>query len=68
MYNEKVDTWAIGTLAYEMFTAENPFKIKKKEELSKIVTDDFVMRMGSFEFRDFLNRVLKKDPKKRPDS
>ena len=30
MYNEKVDTWAIGTLAYEMFTAENPFKIKKK--------------------------------------
>jgi serine/threonine protein kinase len=30
MYNEKIDTWAIGTLAYELFCADNPFKIKKK--------------------------------------
>lgn len=47
MYNEKIDTWAIGTLAYELFTSENPFKIKKKQELSKIVTEDFVMKTGS---------------------
>jgi hypothetical protein len=51
-----------------MFTADNPFKIKKKEELSKIITDDFVMRIGSFELRDFLTSILKKDPAKRPDS
>lgn len=47
MYNEKIDTWVIGTLAYQLFTAENPFKIKKKEDLSKIVTDDITIKYGS---------------------
>lgn len=47
MYNQKIDTWAIGTLAYELYCADNPFKIKKKEDLSKIVTQDFVMKTGS---------------------
>jgi len=40
-YNKKIDTWAIGTIAYEIFTSENPFNITKKSELSKIVTEDF---------------------------
>jgi serine/threonine protein kinase len=38
LYNEKIDIWAIGTLAYELFTGENPFKILRKEDLSKIIT------------------------------
>lgn len=42
--------------------------IKKKEDLSKIITDDFVMKSGSPELRDFLNLILKKDPNSRPDS
>lgn len=37
-YNEKIDTWAIGTLTYEMLTGENPFKITKKSEITKIIT------------------------------
>jgi serine/threonine protein kinase len=40
-YNSKIDIWALGTLAYEIFTNKNPFKIESKEELSKIITMDF---------------------------
>jgi len=37
-YNKKIDSWAIGALTHELFTSDNPFKIKNKEDLSKIVT------------------------------
>ncbi len=42
MYNEKIDISSIGTLAYEMFPGDSPFKIKRKEDLSKIITENFV--------------------------
>lgn len=38
-YNEKIDIWAFGTLVYELFTGDNPFKIKNKFDLKKIVTE-----------------------------
>jgi len=40
-YNRKIDTWAIGALTYELVTSENAFKIKHKEDLMKIITEDF---------------------------
>ena len=40
-YNQKIDSWAIGALTHELFTGENAFKIKKKDDLSKIITEDF---------------------------
>lgn len=51
-----------------MFTGENPFKILKKEDLSKIITEDFIMKSGSYELRDFVTMILRKDPKKRPEA
>ena len=53
-YNEKIDIWAFGTLVYELFTGENPFKIRSKSDLKRIVTDDvdfcdnFPRRLRSF--------------------
>jgi serine/threonine protein kinase len=46
-YNKKIDTWAIGALTHELYTGENPFKIKNKDDLSKIITEDFEMEHGS---------------------
>ncbi len=30
-YDEKIDIWALGAMAYELFTAMNPFNIKNKD-------------------------------------
>lgn len=58
----------MGTLSYELFTGDNPFRIKKKEDISKIVTEDFVMTEGSEVFRNFVTFILRKDPEKRPNA
>ena len=36
-YDEAVDIWAIGVIAYELFTNTIPFKIKSIKDLKKIV-------------------------------
>jgi serine/threonine protein kinase len=36
-YNEKIDLWALGIMAYELRYGKAPFNIKNKSELSKIV-------------------------------
>ena len=46
-YNKKIDSWAVGALTHELLTSDNPFKIKHQDELSKIITDDFEMKVGS---------------------
>lgn len=65
-YNEKIDTWAIGTLAYELMTATNPFQIRNKSDLKKIITESVQMEDGSAEARNFIMMTLEKDPDKRP--
>lgn len=40
-YDEKIDMWAIGTLAHELVTGKTPFGITKKEELRMIVDKNF---------------------------
>jgi len=67
-YNKKIDAWAIGAMTHELFTGENAFKIKKKDDLSKIVTEDFRMESGSAEIRSFVTFILHKNPAKRPDA
>ena len=36
-YNKKIDIWAIGSLAHQLITGEDPFKIKTKEDLVRVV-------------------------------
>lgn len=36
-YNEKNDLWAVGVLAYELVYGEIPFRIRRGEELLRIV-------------------------------
>jgi serine/threonine protein kinase len=37
-YDEKVDLWAIGILAYELVIGNSPFEINEQHDLIKIVT------------------------------
>ena len=55
-------------MAYEMLVGENPFKIKKEEELIKIVKDEISIPSYVFvsrEARDLLDKSLRKDPEER---
>ena len=36
-YSETVDIWAIGILAYELLTGENPFRINTAQDLQKVL-------------------------------
>ena len=37
-YDEKIDIWALGAMAYELFTGRNLFGIRHKKELNKVIT------------------------------
>jgi serine/threonine protein kinase len=41
-YDEKVDLWAIGILAYELLLGKSPFEIYDYEDLYKIVSMVFI--------------------------
>lgn len=67
-YNAKSDIWALGPLVYELLAGENPFCIRKREDLDKIITKNAELKVGSPEIKSFINFILRKDPKKRPDA
>ena len=46
-YSNKIDIWAVGNIAYELLTSENPFRITCEGELKKIVTDNVSVDFGS---------------------
>ena len=73
--NKKVDIWAVGVLAYELFFGKRPFEGYSLEEISEmydIGTYKINLRFNkgknkeiSKEFFHFLNKCLQKNPKKR---
>lgn len=62
-YDEKIDIWALGAMGYELFTGCNPFDIKNKDELKRIITHEFKMIEGSIQICNFITHCLKKHPK-----
>ena len=66
-YNEKIDIWAYGILVHELFTGENPFKIRDKSDLNRVITEEVVIDDNMPEkLKDFLLFTLRKDIKFRP--
>lgn len=39
-YNEKIDVWAVGVIAYELYTGKLPFMKNSKKEIIKKLNDD----------------------------
>ena len=77
--SKKVDIWALGILAYELFFGKRPFEAFSIEELSTMFQKGTYIinlrqknvedkkKVISKEFFLFLNKCLQKDPEKRPN-
>jgi serine/threonine protein kinase len=66
-YNQKIDVWAYGILVYELFTGENPFKIREKSDLNRVITEEVTIGDNMPEkLKDFLLFALIKDITLRP--
>ena len=71
--NRKVDIWALGILAYELFFGKRPFEAFSLDELSDMFDRGIYFidlnltkeKKISKEFFIFLNKCLQKDPKNR---
>eukprot|EP00899_Mesostigma_viride_P009111 jgi/Mesvir1/18200/Mv09483-RA.2 len=71
-YNSKVDTWAVGVLAYEMLTGTPPFEVDSQSSTCALIlwTDPPVSgvwpRQLSLEAISFIKQALHKVPEDRP--
>lgn len=72
-YDKSVDIWAIGIYAYEMSNYHPPFAsadIKDKLKVKRVIKNAEIKRNWknpniSDELKDFINSILKLDPKER---
>lgn len=66
-YGVEVDWWGVGILTYELLTGNVPYdgsspeKVKKKIQTGKLILPFYL----STDAKDFINRLLKKEPNKR---
>ncbi|KAF2795902.1 kinase-like protein [Melanomma pulvis-pyrius CBS 109.77] len=65
-YNEKVDLWSLGVLAYEFLVGEAPFEDTQVMTYRKIARGEYtVPNFVSAEAKDLIKRLLVIDPEKR---
>lgn len=66
---KKSDIWALGVILYEMCCQKYPYPASDQDELiNKVINErpDKFPNHVSKEFQEMINKMLKKDPKKRP--
>ena len=68
-HGKEVDYWSFGILLYEMLSGINPFKIRNKSKMEKMcMIVESQIKMFSFfskEAKNFIRKLLNKDPAKR---
>ena len=73
-YDEKCDIWSAGVILYMLIAKKAPFEGKDKEKImDKIVEEDYNKNSRkllefSDEVKDLLNKLLEKNPDKRPSA
>ncbi|GAB4819998.1 hypothetical protein N2152v2_007044 [Parachlorella kessleri] len=71
-YNEKVDVWAVGVLAFELLVGEAPFYHEQEKETVKLIQTSpsipFPARLRLSAWADFVRSALHKDPRQRPSA
>lgn len=67
-YTQAVDWWALGILTYELCFGETPFYDASKHKLFRNILDNEPSYPKNTDPKiiDFINKLLNKDPKKRP--
>ena len=62
-YDEKIDVWSVGLMAYECLIGRIPFKIYSEFDLNRIVSDEVTFPEYvdlSDDAKDFILRALRK--------
>lgn len=62
-----VDMWAIGCIAYELYSGHTPFYHPKKSETIERIVDGVynAEKIEDAELRDFIVKLLQRDPSSR---
>lgn len=70
-YDEKVDVWAVGILAYELLAGHPPFEVEDEKETARRIMNDhnltFPAHMSQTSIK-FVRSALCKDPVQRPSA
>mmetsp|Transcript_2165 Transcript_2165/g.5127 ORF Transcript_2165/g.5127 Transcript_2165/m.5127 type:complete len:513 (-) Transcript_2165:43-1581(-) len=70
-YDEKVDIWAVGILAYELVVGKPPFEMEDEQYTMKLIMNSnriaFPPAMSK-EWADFIRATLSKSPELRPSA
>lgn len=70
LYTEKVDIWAVGVLAWELFSGTPPFAASTVKAINANVVKKKIILPAAWPevCREFVGLCLNRDPEQRPDA